>query len=174
MKTNPPNDNHPGIAPDVPPPPPEPDSNDDNDNYDPQPRQNKHDGEFVEALERIEPPNTRTHSLENNSTREGQPRSQEHRTQPRATEQQCTKRPTSQQQPNQTKRIRPDNGGKTPWSEPTALPAPFPLPPAELAQTSDTRLIRRLFRDTAQSTHKLFLVVAPPTQWESMEKANPT
>ena len=170
----PPNDNNPGIAPDFPPSPPEPDSEDDDDSYDPQPRQNKNDGEFVEALEQIEPPNTTTHSVEKNTSRAGQTRNPEHRTQPRVTEHRQTKRPTSQQQPHRTKRIRPNNDGKTTWSEPVTPPAPFPLPPAELAQTSDTRLIRRLFRDTARSKHKLFLVVAPPTPWETTDKARPT
>ena len=128
----------------------------------------------MEALERIEPPDTTTHSVEKNTSRAGQTRNPEHRTQPRATEHRRTKRPTSQQQPHRTKRIRPNNDGKTTWSEPVTPPAPFPLPPAELAQTSDTRLIRRLFRDTSRSKHKLFLVVAPPTPWETTDKARPT
>ena len=39
------------------------------------------------------------------------------------------------------------------------------MSPRDLSQINDDRLIRRLFRDTAQSKHKLFFIAAPPTPW---------
>ena len=40
------------------------------------------------------------------------------------------------------------------------------MSPKDISQISDNRLIRRLFRDIAQSKHKLFLIAAPLTPWE--------
>ena len=86
--------------------------------------------------------------------------------QPRATEHRQTKQSAEQQQKHCVKCIRPNKGGKTEWSEPIPPPVPFPMPPKDLPQISDNQLIQRLFRDTTQSKHKLFFIVAPPTPWE--------
>ena len=160
-------DDHPGLANDFPPQPTNTDSDEEDDGYDPQPRQNKNDGEFVEDITRIDPPVMPPQSVEKQEENNDQ-------AQPKATEHRRTKRSAEQQQKHRVKRIRPNNGGKTEWSESITPPAPFPMPPKDLSKISDSRLIRRLFRDTAQSKHKLFVIAASPTPWEPTTTAKST
>ena len=108
-----PSKDQPGITNDFPPPLLDADNNDDNNGYDPQPCKNKNNGEFVEALEQLDPPDTVIQSIEENTQCvEPIKCNKRTRTQPWATEQWHTTQTADPQQLHRTKCIQPNSGGK--------------------------------------------------------------
>ena len=119
----------------------------DDETFLPNPRRNKHDGQFIEDIDHLDDspavPQTAHPQVPTEHATEHTEHATEHR--PR-------------------KRKRPE--GPTPLpADPVIPPAPFPLTPAQITKTTSARNLRHLYHATAKLKVALFFVSAPADPW---------